>query len=41
MLLGQGLAGVTLHVRSDNGSAIAAYRRAGYVDRGAWLLAIR
>lgn len=40
-LLGDGLPGVTLHVRSDNAAAIAAYRRAGLTDRGAWTLAIR
>lgn len=40
-LTGSGLPGVTLHVRSDNMPAIAAYRRAGMVDRGAWTLAIR
>lgn len=33
--------GVTLHVRADNTPAIAAYRRAGMVDRGSWTLAIR
>jgi ribosomal protein S18 acetylase RimI-like enzyme len=32
---------VTLHVRADNASAIAAYRRAGFRDHGAWTLAFR
>ena len=36
-----GVPGVTLHVRADNAPAIAAYRRAGLIDRGAWTLAIR
>ena len=40
-LLADGLPGVTLHVRADNAPAIAAYRRAGLDDRGAWTLAIR
>lgn len=40
-LLDDGLPGVTLHVRSDNAPAIRAYERAGYRDRGAWLLALR
>lgn len=40
-LRGGGLPGVTLHVRSDNASGRAAYVRAGFVDRGAWTLAIR
>ena len=40
-LFRDGLPGVTLHVRADNAPAIAAYRRAGLVDRGAWTLAIR
>jgi uncharacterized protein len=40
-LLADGLPGVTLHVRADNHAAIAAYRRAGLIDRGAWTLAIR
>jgi ribosomal protein S18 acetylase RimI-like enzyme len=40
-LLADGLPGVTLHVRADNTPAIAAYRRAGLADRGAWTLAIR
>lgn len=40
-LLAGGLPGATLHVRADNVSAIAAYRRAGLVDRGTWILALR
>lgn len=36
-----GAPAVSLHVRSDNGPAIAAYRRAGFIDRGPWLLALR
>lgn len=40
-LLAQGLPCVTLHVRADNGPAISAYRRAGFADRGPWLLALR
>lgn len=40
-LLDEGLPGVTLHVRSGNAPAIRAYDRAGYRDRGAWLLALR
>jgi uncharacterized protein len=39
--LAEGLPGVTLHVRAGNAPAIAAYRRAGYRDAGAWLLALR
>jgi uncharacterized protein len=33
--------GVTLHVRADNVPALRAYERAGFVDRGAWILALR
>jgi uncharacterized protein len=40
-LLAEGLPGITLHVRADNGPAIAAYRHAGYTDHGAWILALR
>nr|MBA2579026.1 GNAT family N-acetyltransferase [Euzebyaceae bacterium] len=40
-LLADGFPVVTLHVRSDNAPAIAAYTRAGYTDQGAWLLALR
>lgn len=40
-LLDEGMPGVTLHVRADNEPAIAAYRRAGYEDRGPWVLALR
>jgi ribosomal protein S18 acetylase RimI-like enzyme len=39
-LLADGLLGVTLHVRADNERARGAYERAGFVDRGAWTLAI-
>ena len=34
-------AAVSLHVRSDNVAAIRAYERAGFVDEGAWILALR
>jgi uncharacterized protein len=37
----EGLPGVTLHVRRDNAPAHRAYRRAGFVDRGALTLALR
>lgn len=40
-LLAEGAPGVTLHVRADNTRARGAYERAGFVDRGAWTLAIR
>lgn len=40
-LLERGLPGVTLHVRSDNGAAIAAYERAGFADAGPLVLALR
>lgn len=40
-LLDEGLPVVSLHVRSDNVSALRAYRRAGFVDRGPWALALR
>jgi uncharacterized protein len=40
-LLDAGLPAVTLHVRSDNTPAIRAYRRAGFSDHGAWVLALR
>jgi uncharacterized protein len=40
-LLDAGLPVVTLHVRGDNTPALRAYARAGFVDRGAWLLALR
>ncbi len=40
-LLDDGVPGVTLHVRSDNAPALRAYARAGMVDRGAWILALR
>lgn len=36
-----GLPGVTLHVRADNVAGRRAYQRAGFVDRGAWTLALR
>jgi len=41
LLLAEGLPSVSLHVRSDNGPAIAAYSRAGLSDRAAWVLALR
>ena len=40
-LTADGLPGVTLHVRADNGAAIRAYERAGLRDEGAWTLALR
>lgn len=40
-LFDEGLPGVTLHVRADNEPGLRAYRRAGFVDRGAWILALR
>jgi predicted GNAT family acetyltransferase len=40
-LLIDGVPGVSLHVRADNATAISAYRRAGMVDMGPWLLALR
>lgn len=40
-LLDRGVPGVTLHVRSDNIAAIAAYRHAGLVDAGPLVLALR
>lgn len=40
-LLANGLPGVTLHVRADNVAGRKAYARAGFVDQGAWLLALR
>jgi hypothetical protein len=40
-LLDDGLPVVSLHVRADNASAIAAYRRAGFQDQRPWLLALR
>lgn len=40
-LLERGLPVVSLHVRADNAPAITAYERAGFVDRGPWLLALR
>ncbi len=36
-----GLPGVTLHVRADNEAGRRAYARAGFIDRGAWTLALR
>lgn len=41
LLFERGLPCATLHVRADNTPAIAAYRRAGFADRGPWLLALR
>lgn len=40
-LLAEDLPVVSLHVREDNVPAIRAYERAGYVDDGPWLLALR
>ncbi len=40
-LLDSGYPAVSLHVRSDNVPAIRAYQRAGFVDEGAWILALR
>lgn len=40
-LLDQGLPVVSLHVRSDNIAAVAAYDRAGFRDECSWLLALR
>lgn len=40
-LLASGLPVVSLHVRDDNDRAIRAYRRAGFTERGRWLLALR
>jgi ribosomal protein S18 acetylase RimI-like enzyme len=39
-LLAQGLPAVTLHVRADNEPACGP-TRAGFVDWGPWMLAIR
>lgn len=38
---GHGRRPVTLHVRADNTPALAAYARAGFVDREEWRLAVR
>ncbi len=40
-LLDSGLPVVTLHVRDDNVPAMRAYARAGFAERGRWLLALR
>ncbi|MGH8897806.1 MAG: GNAT family N-acetyltransferase [Egibacteraceae bacterium] len=40
-LLDAGFPLVSLHVRADNVPAIAAYRRAGFIDQRPWLLALR
>jgi ribosomal protein S18 acetylase RimI-like enzyme len=40
-LLDAGFPVVSLHVRADNVPAIAAYRRAGFIDQRPWLLALR
>jgi uncharacterized protein len=37
----EGAAGVTLHVRANNLAGRRAYERAGFVDRGRWILALR
>jgi len=40
-VLDDGMPSASLHVRSDNASAITAYERAGLIDRGPWVLAVR
>lgn len=40
-LLDHGFPSATLHVRADNAPAIRAYQRAGFSDRGPWVLALR
>lgn len=40
-MLADELLGVTLHVRADNVAGRRAYERAGYLDVGAWTLALR
>lgn len=40
-LLDRGLPVVSLHVRDDNAPAVTAYGRAGFVERGRWVLALR
>ncbi|QBI20585.1 GNAT family N-acetyltransferase [Egibacter rhizosphaerae] len=40
-LMAEGMPGVTLHVRADNGPGRRAYARAGYADIAEWLLALR
>jgi uncharacterized protein len=40
-LLDSGYPAVTLHVRADNVPAMRAYERAGFIDEGAWVLALR
>lgn len=40
-LLSRGLPVVSLHVRDDNAPALTAYARAGFVQRGRWVLALR
>ncbi len=41
LLLARGLPVVSLHVRDDNAPAIAAYAKAGFSERGRWVLALR
>lgn len=40
-LLDRGQPSATLHARADNLAAMRAYRRAGFTDRGPWVLALR
>ena len=40
-LFAEGAPAATLHVRADNAPAIAAYERAGLIDLGPWMLALR
>ncbi|HUG83864.1 MAG TPA: GNAT family N-acetyltransferase [Euzebya sp.] len=40
-LLELGMPVVSLHVRDDNVAAITAYGRAGFIERGRWVLALR
>lgn len=40
-VLDDGMPSASLHVRADNTTAIRAYQRAGLVDRGPWVLAVR
>jgi len=40
-VLDEGMPSASLHVRSDNAAGIIAYERAGLIDRGPWVLAVR